>query len=74
MGTLAEDARALMAAASGVAGEKLARLANVSRPRLNGAKESMARFETKRWTAPKQPTSSCATIPIRPSPSLSVSA
>ena len=51
MNTLTEDAQAVMAATSDVAGEKWAKHASISRPLSNVAKKSIARLEIKRSTA-----------------------
>jgi ElaB/YqjD/DUF883 family membrane-anchored ribosome-binding protein len=53
MGTLAEAARALMAATADVAGEKVAKLASNSPPHWSAARKSMAAFARKRSIAPR---------------------
>ena len=71
LSTLAEDARALMAATADVAGDKVAE----ARRRLAAALDSGRQVfgVRKRSKAPKPPTNLCARIPIKPSSSPSVS-
>ena len=71
LGTLAEDARALMAATADVAGEKVGEARKRLAAALERAKEIGAVSATRRSKAQKRPTKPCMSIPIKPSPSAS---
>ena len=74
MGTLAEDARALMAATADVAGEKVGEARKRLAAALERARRSMAASARRRSKAPRRPTRPCMSILIKPSPSASGSA
>jgi ElaB/YqjD/DUF883 family membrane-anchored ribosome-binding protein len=72
MGTLAEDARALMAATVDVAGEKVAEARKRLHSALESAKEIAGNIRGKTVAGAKPPTKPCVNTLTKPSPSASV--
>jgi len=69
MGTLAESARALMAATADVAGEQVSEARKRLAAALEGGKEIYGRARDKALREPRPPIRPCTIIPIKPSAS-----